>query len=83
VGTIATNGLYLGGEILLGGDDNLCNTALKGTKFVSRYPKKESVTNNVKESYQDVADQARDAAKEIRDAAKGLFKSLKSSLKGE
>lgn len=83
VGTIATNGLYLGGEVLLGGDDNLCNTALQGTKFVARYPKKESVKNSVKESYQDVAEQARDAAKEIRDAAKGLFKSLKNSLKGE
>lgn len=83
VGTIATNGLYLGGEVLLGGDDNLCNTALQGTKFISRFPKKESVKNSVKESYQDVAEQARDAAKEIGEAAKGLFKSLKSSLKGE
>lgn len=83
VGTIATNGLYLGGEVLLGSDDNLCYNALQGTKYVARFPKKESVVNSAKESYQDVAEQARDAAKEIRDAAKGLFKSLKNSLKGK
>lgn len=83
VGTIATNGLYLGGEVLLGGDDNLCNTALQGTEFASRFPKQESVKNSVKESYQDVAEQARDAAKEIGNAAKGIFKSFKNTLKGK
>ncbi len=83
VGTIATNGLYLGGEVFLGSDDNLCYNALQGTKYVSLYPKKESTMNNAKETYQDVAEQARDAAKEIGDAAKDLWKSLKSNLKGK
>ncbi len=83
VGTLATNGLYLGGEVLLGSDDNLCYNALQGTKYANRFTKKESVMNSAKESYQDVAGQARDAAKEIGDAAKGLFKSFKKSLKGE
>lgn len=83
VGTIATNGLYLGGEVLLGSDDNLCYNALQGTKYANRFTKKESVMNSAKESYQDVAGQARDAAKEIGDAAKGLFKSFKNSLKGK
>lgn len=83
VGTIATNGLYLGGEVLMGGNDNLCYNALQGTKYVARFPKKESAMNSAKESYQDVAEQARDAAKEISDTAKGLWKSLKSNLKGK
>ena len=83
VGTIATNGLYLGGEVLMGGNDNLCYNALQGTKYVARFPKKESAMNSAKESYQDVAEQARDAAKEIGNTAKDLWKSLKSNLKGK
>lgn len=83
VGTIGTSGLYLGSEVLLGGDDNLCNTALQGSKYVSRFPRQTGVKTTVKDTYQDVSDQAREAAGEIGDAAKSLWKSLKKNLKGD
>jgi len=83
VGSVATGGLYLGSEVLMSGDENLCNTALQGSKYVSRFPRKESAQNTVKDAYQGVTGNTKDALREIGSTAKGLFKSLKNSLKNE
>ena len=81
VGSVATGGIYLGSEMLMSGDANLCNTALKGSKYISRFPRKESMQNDVKDIYQGVTGNAKDAVREIGNTAKGIFKSFKNSLK--
>ena len=83
VGSVATGGLYLGSEVLMSGDENLCNTALQGSKYVSRFPRKESVQNTAKDAYQNVTGNAKDALREIGSTAKGMFNSLKNSLKNK
>ena len=83
VGSVATGGLYLGSEVLMSGDSNLCNTALQGTKFVARFPRQESATNDAKDVYQNVTGNTKEAIKGIGNTAKDLFKSLKSNLKSE
>ncbi len=83
VGSVATGGLYLGSEVLMSGDENLCNTALQGSKYVSRFPRKESVQNTAKDAYQNVTGNAKDALREIGSTAKGMFNSLKNNLKNK
>lgn len=82
-GSLATGGVWAGSEILLGGNDNVCNTALQETSFVSRYPRNNSVSNTTKDAYQDVSKQAKDAVKEVGKAAKNLLRSLSENLKKE
>ena len=82
VGAVMTSGASLGADVLLSGNDSPCYTALKGTKYATRFPKPTGVKAETKDVYNDTMQQTKEAVKEIGDAAKGLLKGFKNQLKG-
>lgn len=76
VGTMATGGLYLGSEILLNEDVDVCHSALAGTKFANKFQTTSGVKATTKKVYHDVSQDTKAAVKELKNAAKDFLGAL-------
>ncbi len=76
VGTMATGGLYLGSEVLLNEDVDICHSALQGTKYANKFQTTDGVKAATKKVYYDVKQDTKAAVKELKNVAKDFLGAL-------